>query len=290
MSHSYEALKSEYERLISIAHIRPECEHVLEVTGRRLLHDKPVYAELSSYTGVPIAMLMALAEREMSGNLHCYLGNGQRLTKRTTIVPIGRGPFPDTKEGFIAGARDALAIDHLDQVVHSAEGWTMPRAAFESEDWNGWGYRSKGIPTPYAFGGTTAQRPGKYIRDHVYSATTMDPQLGTIAILEKLFELDQSLVFGAGVVDKVPPVDAPSIIPVMPHPVMGQTNIRWVQDALNKLKAEGTPLVVDGDVGRATRAAVRAFEVKYRLTVDRGYPGPQVARKLTDLLAEQGIA
>jgi lysozyme family protein len=37
---------------------------------------------------------MALAEREMSGNLHCYLGNGQRLTKRTTIVPLNRGPFP----------------------------------------------------------------------------------------------------------------------------------------------------------------------------------------------------
>ena len=54
---------------------------------------------------------MALAEREMTGNLHCYLGNGRRLTMRTTIVPLHRGPFPDAPDGFVAGCLDALRCD-----------------------------------------------------------------------------------------------------------------------------------------------------------------------------------
>jgi lysozyme family protein len=193
VQYPYEALKDEYTAQIARARIRPECEHVLEVTSRRLLRDKPVYQRIFEATGVPVAGLMALAEREMSGNLHCYLGNGQRLIKRTTIAPIGRGPFPDTIDGFIAGALDAFHLDGLDQVAKTADGWTLPRFAYESEKWNGWGYRSRRIPSPYVFGATTVQKAGKFIRDHVYSSTTMDPQLGTIAIVQKLFELDPSL-------------------------------------------------------------------------------------------------
>lgn len=287
MSHSYEVLKPEYERLISIAHVRPECERELDQTGRRLLHDKVIYEQIERYTGVPTAVLMALSEREMNGNLHCYLGNGQKLIRRTTIVPKNRGPFSDTPAGFIAGALDALAIDHLDQVAKTAEGWTMARAAFESVEWNGWGY---GTLSPYAFGGTTIQKRGKYVRDGVYDASIMDPQLGTIAIIEKLFELDPSLVFDGSPIDKVPRVDSPTIVPSLPHPVIGNTNVRWVQTSMNKLKVAGAPLLVDGNVGRGTRAVVRAFEAKYRLSIDNGYPGPQVVGKLTQLLAEQGLS
>jgi len=103
--------------------------------------------------------------------------------------------IPDPIDGFIAGALDALHLDGLDQVAKTAEGWSLPRFAYESELWNGFGYRLRSIPSPYVFGGTTVQQPGKFIRDHAFSPTMMDPQLGTIAIVEKLFELDPSLKF-----------------------------------------------------------------------------------------------
>jgi lysozyme family protein len=282
VQYAYEALEGEYTAQIARASIRPECEHLLEVTGERLLHDKPVYLRIFEATGVPIAGLMALAEREMSGNLHCYLGNGQRLTKRTTIVPLNRGPFPDTEEGFIAGALDALQLDGLDQVAKMPGSWSLPRFAYESEHWNGWGYRPR--PSPYVFGGTTVQQPGKFIRDHVYSPTLMDPQLGTIAIVEKLFELDPSLRFGDSIV-KVD--DATPIVPA-PHPVIGEANIKWVQTSLNRLRVPGTPLAVDGNCGRGTRAAVRAFQPTHHLIVD-GLPGPKTVASIGDALAEAGL-
>lgn len=276
---AFQTLEPEYAALIAAARIRPECEHVLEITGQRLLHDKATYAEVSAKTAVPIAVLMALSEREMSGNLHCYLGNGQRLTMRTTIVPAGRGPFPD----FVAGALDALHLDHIDQVA-STIGWSMASAAYESEEWNGEGYRHMGIPSPYVFGGTTVQKPGKYIRDHDFDRSVMDPQLGTIAIIEKLIELDPSLAFA----DAIAKVDAPSIVPVMPHPVIGNTNVNWVQTSLNKLRIRGTPLAVDGNCGRGTRAAVSDFQATHHLVAD-GMPGPMTVRALTDALAEAGL-
>ena len=284
MQHPYETLKDEYCAQIARAHIRPECEHALGVTCERLLHDKLVYERVSEASGVPAAGLMALAEREMSGNLHCYLGNGQRLTKRTTIVPVNRGPFPDTIDGFIAGATDALHLDGLDQVAQTAEGWSLPRFAYESELWNGFGYRLRRIPSPYLFGGTTVQRPGKFIRDRAFSSTTMDPQLGTIAIVERLFELDPSLKFG----DQIAKVDDATPVVPAPHPVIGDSNIGWVQTSLNKLCISGAPLAVDGNCGRGTRAAVRAFQQTHRLIVD-GLPGPKTVGAIADALAAAGL-
>lgn len=278
MQHPYEALKSEYGQLIAQAHIRPECEHVLEMAGNRLLHDKLVYQKIELNTGVPTAVLMALSEREMSGNLHCYLGNGQHLTMRTTIVPKNRGPFPDTPEGFITGALDALHLDGLDQIARAPEGWTLPRAAYESELWNGFGYRSHGIPSPYVFGGMTVQKRGKYVRDGVYDSTMMDPQLGTIAIMEKLFELDPSLIFADGIA-KV--IGSPSIVPATaPIGIGGHSDdVRALQNALNDVHATATPIAVDGVYGRGTMEAVREYQKAINLTVD-GLAGPETLKAL----------
>jgi lysozyme family protein len=284
-SHPFAALRGEYERMIARARIRPECQHALTATARRLLANKGVYATLSARTTVPAVVLMALAEREMSGNLHCYLGNGEPLNRVTRLVPKGRGPFLQPfPDNFIAGACDALHLDGLDQVA-AGIGWSMASAAYESEEWNGWGYRSRGIPSPYVFGGTTVQKRGKFVRDGLYDASVMDPQLGTVAIIETLIALDASLAFADAIanVDDAPPL-APE-----PHPVMGDIDIGWVQEKLNLLEVPGTPLKVDGNCGRATRAVVRQFEIDHGLTVDRGYPGREVVGCIMGLLVQRGI-
>lgn len=282
MTIAFQSLESNIGAISARAQIRPECEHMLGLVCQRLLHDKQTFLDLQKESTVPAAALMALAEREMSGNLHCYLGNGQRLTMRTTLVPKGRGPWPDTPAGFIDGAMDALTLDDL---IHVAEdGWSEARFCYESELWNGFGYRAHGIPSPYVYGGTTVQRPGKYVRDGVYSSTVMDPQLGTLAIVEELVRIDPSLAFFE-VTPKIIEA-APSIIP---HPTI-TPNVKWVQNSLNKLQIGGTPLLVDGDVGRGTRFAVRTYEQLNHLKLDEGIPGPQVVASLQQVLAERGLA
>lgn len=288
MTLSFEKLEANYVFLASQAHIMPSREHELAAAVTDLLHAKAIYQRVESLTHVPAAVLMALAEREMTGNLHCYLGNGQRLTMRTTIVPKGRGPFPDTVDGYVQGCLDALHLDGLDQVYKQPGGWSLARFCYESEAWNGWGYRSRGIPSPYVFGATTVQRPGKFPRDHVFVATLMDPQLGTLALVEEIVKQDPSLEFADGISkDESQGAILPPIV-IQPHPIMPNVNAEWVQRSLNRLRIQGTPLLVDGNIGRGTRSVVRAFQIKNRLFVD-GIPGPQVVAALKQALAEAGM-
>lgn len=276
MQHPFEALQKEYHDLIASATILPVQERTLDTACNNLLKNEDVYQTLSDRlpNKIPTAFLMALSEREMSGNTHCYLGNGQSLSRKTTIVPKGRGPFLQSyPENFIVGGLDALHLDGLDKITD----WSMERAAYEAEWWNGWGYRSHGIPSPYVFGATSVQRRGKYVSDGVYDASVMDPQLGVIAIIEELFKLKPSLQFADTIV-KVE--DAPSIVPALPPVgVGGGINVFLLQQKLNALHVNGTPLRVDGVYGRGTKRAVIAYQFTRKLLVD-GLVGPQTIKAL----------
>lgn len=265
MQHPFDALKQEYADLNARAVIEPSREHELARVAIRLRKDQAVYAQVEAKTGVPVAVLMALSEREMSGNLRCYLGNGQRLSMRTTIVPRGRGPFPD----FVAGALDALHLDGLDKIADEPGGWSMERFCYESELWNGFGYRSHGIPSPYVYGATTVQRPGKFPRDHFFDPALMDPQLGTLAIVEELIRQDPSLAFDT-VAEKIDDA-APVTIAAAPVGVGGGVDVRTLQSQLG--------IRVDGIYGRGTKEAVRAFQYHHGLAVD-GLAGPKTLHAL----------
>lgn len=262
MEAPFKALKSEYDALIARMTILPDREKELAAVGAALLKNKFIYQLVTNKTGVPVAFLMATAQREMSGNLNCYLGNGQSLRRVTTIVPKGRGPFMQPHpEDFIAGAVDALHIDGTDKITD----WSLSRCAYEAENFNGWGYRSKGIPSPYVFGATSVQKPGKFIADHVYDPEKMDPQLGVVAIIKELFKLDKSLAFDAST--STPDAPEIKIVEGVPAGIGGDINVFLLQQRLNSLRVNGTPLKVDGLYGRATTSAVRAFQFIARLEV-----------------------
>ena len=94
-------------------------------------------------------------------------------------MPIGRGPFATFEEAAI----DALAD-------YRGATWDVPQLAFTLERFNGFGYRGKGIPSPYLWGGSSVQKRGKYVRDGVFDPNVMDTQLGAMTVLRRLCELD----------------------------------------------------------------------------------------------------
>lgn len=104
--------------------------------------------------GVPWVLIAALHRRESSCDFDTYLGNGQSLHRRTTLVPKGRGPWPT----FEAGAIDALNVDGLSSVID----WRLEKLLYFAELYNGAGYDMRGLPSPYVWGGTNVQVDGKF--------------------------------------------------------------------------------------------------------------------------------
>lgn len=142
------------------------------------------YLVIEENTGVPWAMIACLHRRESDADFTTYLGNGDKLNRKTVNVPAGRGPFPSFEEGAI----DALKYDHL----ASVKDWRLEKAIYYMEIFNGAGYHNKELPSPYIWGGTNIQRPGKYVSDGRWSSTAMDKQPGCAPILRAIIQLDPS--------------------------------------------------------------------------------------------------
>lgn len=151
---------------------------------------KATYAAISALTGVPWALLAVIHRREGDGNFGTYLGNGQSLARRTTIVPKGRGPFTGPN-AFLKGAVDALKIDGLTSV----QDWRLEKQLYYTEIFNGGGYDARGLPSPYVWGGTNIQKPGKYESDGNFNPRVMDMQPGTAPLLACIAKLDPTIQF-----------------------------------------------------------------------------------------------
>lgn len=126
------------------------------------------------------------SDQDKNGNprFDTYLGNGQPLNRRTTIVPIGRGPW----KTFEDGAVDAWHIDALDSVID----WRLEKILYFSEVLNGGGYSRQGLPSPYLWALTSIQAKGKYKSDNKFSKAMWDTQPGCAPILALIAKRDNS--------------------------------------------------------------------------------------------------
>lgn len=148
---------------------------------------KPRYEAIAQRTGVPWYMIAALHRRESDADFRTYLGNGEPLNRRTRLVPKGRGPF----SSFEDGAVDALRIDGLSSV----KDWRLEKILYYCELFNGTGYNNRGLPSPYLWGGTNVQRPGKYVADGKFDPRAMDTQPGCAPLLAAIDRLDPTFEF-----------------------------------------------------------------------------------------------
>jgi lysozyme family protein len=142
----------------------------------RILKAKSRYEYVANVVNVPWQLVAALHYREASLNFNTMLHNGDPLPGPTTHVPRGRGPFKSWEEAAI----DALKYDEVMNLS------VLEECLKFAESFNGFGYRSKGIYSPYVWSGTNHYKSGKYVADHVYNSTKRDDQLGVAVILLKL--------------------------------------------------------------------------------------------------------
>lgn len=257
----FDEYKEGYERNWERLEIRSNRAGVVKKEAKRILDGKTIYTQIESRTGVPWWFVGLCHYRESSLNFGTYLGNGQPLGQRTTIVPKGRGPFTGPN-AFVDGALDALRLEGF----VGAGDWGIARTLFRLEGFNGYGYHGKGVNSPYLYGGSTLYGPpeargGKYVRDHVFDPNFVDTQLGTAVILKALLGLDPTIgIDSNGGSTSVEPDDEMA------------KDVVWLQHSLNALGAD-PQLVEDGRSGPLTRTALSRFQQLNGLN-DTGLPDP----------------
>jgi lysozyme family protein len=168
-----------WQNLWSSCVIDKERTAEIEKVCKKILDNKDKYLIVEIKTGVPWYLVAALHYREASLNFKTCLHNGDPLPGPTRHVPKGRGPFKDWETAAI----DALIYDGLDHVKLE----TVTSCLVMAEKFNGIGYHSKGIYSPYVWAGTNhSTERGKYVSDGYYSPTAREEQLGVAAIFKGL--------------------------------------------------------------------------------------------------------
>ena len=169
---------------------------------------KERYQAVAAKTGVPWFVVAVIHERESSQDWTRSLAQGDPWSRISVHVPAGRGPFRSWEEAAI----DALML--CSPYAARNTDWSIGGTLTELEGYNGFGYASHGVPSPYIWAGTDQYTSGKYIRDGVYDPSAVDKQLGCVGLLMGMMALDRTVSFDGKV------LESPTTKPTLPPPVV----------------------------------------------------------------------
>ena len=181
---SFDKYGPEYKQLWDTMHIIRDAAELQRVSDK-IAKYKAVYQKVEKDTGVPWQMVGVIHLREAGeqdiGRFKGVLHNGEMIVgtgKKTRLVPARRGPFAD----WHSAALDALRMQGFDKI----KSWPVERMLWALEPFNGYGYRNKGLRSPYIWASTNHQQRGKYVADDVFDSSVMDSQVGCAALLKFL--------------------------------------------------------------------------------------------------------
>ena len=180
-------LRAEYAALYDAAQIRPERLASVDRVVDVLASHRDRYERAGSPVGVPwyvVAAIHSLEGGGSSGRFTGHLHNGDPLTARTTHVPANR-PAAPPQSGALPYTWEESATDALARFRGWSD-WSLAATLWQLERYNGFGTRSRGIPTPYLWSFTDRYTKGKYVRDGVWDANAVSGQVGAAAILKRM--------------------------------------------------------------------------------------------------------
>jgi len=175
--------------------------------AKSLVAAKARYQAVEAKTGVPWFIIAVIHERESSQDWSRSLAQGDPWNKVSIHLPKGRGPFKSWEEAAI----DALV--NCSPYAARWKDWTAGGTLCLLEQYNGLGYFSKGIPSPYIWSGTDQYVAGKYVRDGVFDPDVIDKQLGCAGLIRTMMTIDTTIRFAGEQPPALPPPDPPKPVP-----------------------------------------------------------------------------
>ena len=178
------ALRQEYEDLFRSCQIRSERASEIESTVNQILSGQSRYQTVAAATRVPWYFIGAIHSMECSCSFREHLHNGDPLTDRTVNVPIGRPKVWNPPSDWESSAKDSLNYEGYT----GQSDWSLAAILYRFEAYNGWGYRGKGVNSPYLWSFSQLYTQGKYVADGIWSDTAVSQQCGAAVLLRRMVE------------------------------------------------------------------------------------------------------
>ena len=177
------------ERYI-LAKIKPEKMAEVEAAAKRISQNKPRYeaVSLTLASGMPWWFVAIVHFMEGGGKFTKHLHNGDPLTARTVNVPKGRPVLGKAPFSWEESAIDAINyMENRNKFWNASKGkWDLENILLKFEAYNGMGYRTKGINSPYLYSYTQFYTVGKYAADNKYDPKLVSKQPGVIPLMKAL--------------------------------------------------------------------------------------------------------
>ena len=183
-TYDYEPLRDGYLALYDNCAVRPERAAITGWHIGTLLkpENRGRYEEVGKRLQIPWFFIGIVHSLEAGFNFSGHLHNGDPLRARTWQVPAGRPKEWNPPTDWISSAADALAMKKYD----NQPDWSVGQLLYRFEKYNGFGYRSRRIETPYLWSFSNQYTKGKYVKDGVWDANAVSRQCGAALLVKEL--------------------------------------------------------------------------------------------------------
>lgn len=173
---------ADYRARFAACVVRPEQLALANGYVERMFEGRDRYARAGDALRVPWWFIGAIHALESGFAFDRHLHNGDPLSARTRRVPAGRPPDGEPPFTWEHSATDALRYKKLERWGD----WSVAGALYQWEAYNGFGYRERGVPSPYLWSFSNHYTRGRYVRDHVFNPDAVSNQCGAAVMLRIL--------------------------------------------------------------------------------------------------------
>jgi lysozyme family protein len=184
-STAFADLKQEYQDSFDRCVMRPEFAGTVAFCLKRLKQGQPSYELVQATNGVPWQFVGIIHCMECGFNFSGHLHNGDPLTARTVQVPKGCPKTGSAPFTWLQSALDALGMRKLNQVTD----WSVPHMLYQLEGYNGFGYRKRGLVSPYLWSFSNLYTKGKFVKDGIFDPEAVSKQCGAGLILKSVLSV-----------------------------------------------------------------------------------------------------
>ncbi|HEX3499292.1 MAG TPA: hypothetical protein VHT04_08195 [Stellaceae bacterium] len=178
----FPSLAGEYRACFEICQPAAEHEKTIRWYAEHLPKARDIYTSVGSGLGIPWYFVGLIHGMESGFNFGTHLHNGDPLSARTIHEPKGRPPGGTPPFTWSDSATDALRVEGF---ADQAD-WTLPHMLWRLESYNGFGYRLRGLRTPYLWSFSNLYVSGKYVADRKFDPNAVSQQCGAGVVLKRL--------------------------------------------------------------------------------------------------------